>query len=64
MQLSRRSIDMGGLAQQLAALEMSNNAARAALVEPGGGMRPSASFTSSFNANLNNRLSVDCSGPA
>jgi hypothetical protein len=62
VQPSRRSIDMGGLAQQMAALDMSNNAARASLVESCG-MRPSASFTASFNASLNNRLSVDCSGP-
>jgi hypothetical protein len=58
---------MEGLAQQLAALEMSNNAARAALVESRR-MRPSASFNASFNAtlnnaSLNNRLSVDCSAP-
>lgn len=60
-QPSRRSVDMGGLAQQLAALEMSNNAAAAALAESQGfaglsGMRTSVSFT----AGHNNRLSLDC----
>lgn len=46
---------MGGLAQQLAALEMSNNAAAAALAEAqalgdmAAGLRP-------------NRLSMDCGG--
>jgi hypothetical protein len=59
-QPSRRSIDLGGLAQQLAALEMSNNAAAAALAESQGlndlaSMRTSVSFT----AGLNNRLSLD-----
>lgn len=61
-QPSRRSVDLGGLAQQLAALEMSNNAAAAAVAESQGlvaGMRPSLSFT----AGLNNRLSLDCGGP-
>lgn len=62
-QPSRRSVDMGGLAQQLAALEMSNNAAAAALAESQGlndfaSMRNSVSFT----AGHNNRLSLDC-GP-
>jgi hypothetical protein len=53
-QPSRRSV-VGGLAQQLVALEMSNNAAAAALAEAqalgdmAAGLRP-------------NRLSVDCGG--
>lgn len=61
-QPSRRSVDLGGLAQQLAALEMSNNAAAVALAESQGlvtGMRP-------FSGGLNNnhsRLSLDCGGP-
>jgi hypothetical protein len=57
-QPSRRSIDMGGLAQQLAALEMSNNAAAAALAECQG----LNDFASMRTTGLNNRLSLDC-GP-
>lgn len=48
-QPARRSVDLGGLAQQLAALEMSNNAAAAALADSqafaAATMRPSVSFT-------------------
>jgi hypothetical protein len=61
-QPSRRSVDLGGLAQQLAALELSNNAAAVALAESQGmvtGMRP---FTGGLNNN-HGRLSLDCGGP-